>query len=315
VNRDNKQDERRNKDKPRHPDSTGFLDKKLFRCGQDGRDQSGMTNSNSGPGQNTSRFNWSKSCSGQSTQHPTLSKTECTDLDARGGCYNCKKTGHLSRNCPSTNVVKSNKKDGRPPGTSSYSAVINSAEAEELEQRVAETDDINTITVHVASSLWPEPVMQEEFQRNHRVTIELFVGLVLRSNLKLSRYPVQDWNGYGLFSVFAGEPGNDCMTIIDLHFGYQLCLPYNWAITHHWAIAGWYCARITSICKNCNFMCRCSVSGQGYDCQCDWVNITERAQLVTLFCKPEAPAPEHWARLGTYTLATGTSATDPLCNH
>ena len=49
---------------------------------------------------------------------PRLSDKEKAELLALGSCFNCKKPGHLSRNCPQGNIVKSN--GNKPPGLTNY---------------------------------------------------------------------------------------------------------------------------------------------------------------------------------------------------
>ena len=53
---------------------------------------------------------------------PRLSDKEKSELLASGSCFNCKKPGHLSRNCPQGNVVKSN--NNKPPGLTNYNIEI-----------------------------------------------------------------------------------------------------------------------------------------------------------------------------------------------
>lgn len=49
-----------------------------------------------------------------------LSDRERAELQAAGKCFGCRQPGHLSRNCPEANRVKSARK-GRPPGVTSFS--------------------------------------------------------------------------------------------------------------------------------------------------------------------------------------------------
>ena len=53
---------------------------------------------------------------------PCLSDKEKSELLASGSCFNCKKPGHLSCNCPQGNVVKSN--NNKPPGLANYNIEI-----------------------------------------------------------------------------------------------------------------------------------------------------------------------------------------------
>ena len=52
---------------------------------------------------------------------PKLSDKEKAELLASGSCFHCKKTGHMSRNCPQGNTVKSSSNNGKPPGLTNYS--------------------------------------------------------------------------------------------------------------------------------------------------------------------------------------------------
>ena len=53
---------------------------------------------------------------------PRLSDKEKSELLASGSCFDCKKPGHLSRNCPNGNIVKSN--NNKPPGLANYNIEI-----------------------------------------------------------------------------------------------------------------------------------------------------------------------------------------------
>jgi len=60
-----------------------------------------------------------------------LSEKERAELLAAGKCFRCKEQGHLSRNCPKGNSVKSN--NNRPPGLSNYNTELEIGPEEELQ--------------------------------------------------------------------------------------------------------------------------------------------------------------------------------------
>jgi len=77
---------------------------------------------------NNSRQNTSKPDQPKSSE---LSEKERSELLAEGRCFRCKEKGHLSRNCPTGNSVRSN--DKRPPGVSNYNIEFEIQEDEEVQ--------------------------------------------------------------------------------------------------------------------------------------------------------------------------------------
>ena len=68
---------------------------------------------------------------GPSTKKVQLSVKEEEELCAAGKCFKCKEHGHMARNCPTNNSVKSSS-SGKPPGLSSFSLGIDLEETERL---------------------------------------------------------------------------------------------------------------------------------------------------------------------------------------
>jgi len=68
---------------------------------------------------------------GPSTKKVQLSAKEEEDLCAAGKCFKCKEHGHMARNCPTNNSVKSSS-SGKPLGLSSFSLGIDLQETERL---------------------------------------------------------------------------------------------------------------------------------------------------------------------------------------
>ena len=62
----------------------------------------------------------SGSSSKKSVKFADLTDKEMAQLRAEGKCFNCKETGHMSRNCPHKNIVKGGG-NNKPPGVPSYS--------------------------------------------------------------------------------------------------------------------------------------------------------------------------------------------------
>ena len=66
-----------------------------------------------------------------------MSDKEKSELLASGSCVRCKKPGHMSRNCPQGNIVKSSGNSNKPPGLTSYNT--------ELEPELIESDEAEPI--------------------------------------------------------------------------------------------------------------------------------------------------------------------------
>ncbi|KAI0071710.1 hypothetical protein K474DRAFT_1733261, partial [Panus rudis PR-1116 ss-1] len=86
----------------------------------------GSLNSSSGRRANSTNGRTSASSSA-----PRLSDKERQDLLAAGKCFICKEAGHMSRNCPRANSVRSSNQ-GKPPGLASYSIEPTFEDAEAL---------------------------------------------------------------------------------------------------------------------------------------------------------------------------------------
>ncbi|KAJ3500338.1 hypothetical protein NMY22_g19290 [Coprinellus aureogranulatus] len=68
------------------------------------------------------------------SSRPRLSAEEEKEYMAKGKCFRCGEHGHLSRNCQSSNVVKSNNGPNKPPGLAAYNMEMEyDEEAEVLE--------------------------------------------------------------------------------------------------------------------------------------------------------------------------------------
>jgi hypothetical protein len=93
---------------------------------------------------------------GRST--PRISDKERTELLAVGKCFNCKETGHLSRNCPHKSTI--NSPGSRPPGASSFNI--------ELFASIHESDE----SVEVLDSLPLGAVFLEDEPIDEEVEIE-----------------------------------------------------------------------------------------------------------------------------------------------
>jgi len=68
---------------------------------------------------------------GPSTKKVQLSVKEGEELRAAGKCFKCKEHGHMARNCPTNNSIKSSSL-GKPLGLSSFSLGIDLQETERL---------------------------------------------------------------------------------------------------------------------------------------------------------------------------------------
>ncbi|KAL7284496.1 hypothetical protein ACG7TL_001787 [Trametes sanguinea] len=68
---------------------------------------------------------------------PKLSDREKDELRAAGKCFVCRETGHMSRNCPRNNRIRSDNK-GKPPGVSAYGVSLMAGDTEAL-RAVAES--------------------------------------------------------------------------------------------------------------------------------------------------------------------------------
>ncbi|KAJ3790073.1 hypothetical protein GGU10DRAFT_398330 [Lentinula aff. detonsa] len=76
-----------------------------------------------------------------------LSQKEARELRAAGKCFTCKETGHISRDCPRTNSVKSDKKY-TPPGLATNNIewdLLN--DVEQLREEAERTMDVKRLTV------------------------------------------------------------------------------------------------------------------------------------------------------------------------
>ncbi|KAH6871367.1 hypothetical protein BKA70DRAFT_1131046, partial [Coprinopsis sp. MPI-PUGE-AT-0042] len=58
--------------------------------------------------------------SGSKPRGQKLTDQQVKEHIADGLCFKCHQKGHLSRNCPTANVVRSRTNDGRPPGLGAY---------------------------------------------------------------------------------------------------------------------------------------------------------------------------------------------------
>ncbi|KAJ3476258.1 hypothetical protein NLI96_g11283 [Meripilus lineatus] len=76
-----------------------------------------------------------------------MSEKEKADLKAAGKCFVCKESGHMARNCPQNNRVKSNNRN-KPPGISAYSVRLQGSNTEELRSLAQST----TPGLHLASA-------------------------------------------------------------------------------------------------------------------------------------------------------------------
>ncbi|KAH9851430.1 hypothetical protein C2E23DRAFT_860614 [Lenzites betulinus] len=84
---------------------------------------------------------------GYSSEKPrkTLTDKDRDELRAAGKCYNCRETGHLSRNCPRSNQV-SNTRSGKPPGLAAFSVgVAQLADTDSLRELADSSSRIETI--------------------------------------------------------------------------------------------------------------------------------------------------------------------------
>ncbi|KIJ10554.1 hypothetical protein PAXINDRAFT_16471 [Paxillus involutus ATCC 200175] len=84
---------------------------------------------------------------------PRLTKEEHDKLAAEGCCFNCKETGHTSRNCPRQRTVASNGGTG-PPGMLSYHIHLDT-DTERLLALAESTETMETLTLN---AMW----IQEE---------------------------------------------------------------------------------------------------------------------------------------------------------
>ncbi|KIM42784.1 hypothetical protein M413DRAFT_408828 [Hebeloma cylindrosporum] len=63
---------------------------------------------------------------------PNLSDKEKSELLASGKCFNCKEAGHLARNCPKGNTVRSS--STRPPGVPNFNIELEALEEESSDE-------------------------------------------------------------------------------------------------------------------------------------------------------------------------------------
>ena len=82
-----------------------------------------------------------------------LTEKEMAQLRAEGKCFNCKETGHLSRNCPRKNNM-AGKGNNKPPGLPSYSM-----EMTILDEDLDDGDTLDTMPVGAID--FGEPKNQE----------------------------------------------------------------------------------------------------------------------------------------------------------
>ncbi|RDB15248.1 hypothetical protein Hypma_004761 [Hypsizygus marmoreus] len=84
-------------------------------------------------------------------QRPQLTDKEKDELRAAGKCFRCKEAGHMSRNCPKGQTVKSNGK--QPPGVSSFSLEVQIEEMERLHGLADTTELIHCLDLGMVSLL------------------------------------------------------------------------------------------------------------------------------------------------------------------
>ena len=77
----------------------------------------------------------------KSVKFADLTEKEMAQLRAEGKCFNCKETGHLSRNCPRKNNI-TGKGNNKPPGLPSYSM-----EMTILDEDLDDGDTLDTMPV------------------------------------------------------------------------------------------------------------------------------------------------------------------------
>ena len=83
-----------------------------------------------------------------------LTDKEKAELLAAGKCFNCKEPGHLSRNCPKGNTVRS--RSSKPPGVPSFNIELEALEEEESD----EVEILYTLQVSVVDIL-PKDIPQK----------------------------------------------------------------------------------------------------------------------------------------------------------
>ena len=189
---------------------------------------------------------------------PEMSEKEMAELRAAGKCFNCKETGHMSRNCPQKNSMKGS--TSRPPGVPNYSIQMDLIEDHDDHDEVLESMPIGMIILSssVDNSDYPSDWRKHyPHWRNSRVTARRRIGdsLVLMSEYLLTIE--QPYPGDNLFYVdevncrpegrFLVTKSTDLWSesyyIVDNYTRFEVYVPTRLLWNTKFNLAHWYAKR------------------------------------------------------------------------
>ncbi|RDB15757.1 hypothetical protein Hypma_003696 [Hypsizygus marmoreus] len=122
-----------------------------------------------------------------------LTEKERNELLTVGKCFKCKEAGHMARQCPKGNFVKSDR-SGRAPGMTNFSIGIDAANSEYLQELSETTEMLHDIPVGVISFDLDEHPELRCMTFARRDLGDLAADVAARQLQAAQPYPGDDWD-------------------------------------------------------------------------------------------------------------------------